>query len=211
MAAFHEVLFPLSLAFGATGGPERRTEIVTLANGREERNSPWAASRRRWNAGVGVRSLDDLHLLILFFEARRARLHGFRWRDPIDWKSCAPSAAPGPLDQQIGVGDGAVTAFQLVKRYESGGEGVDRTIVKPIDATVRVAIDGDEQTSGVDFAVDLTTGLVTLASPPAETSLITAGFEFDTPVRFDVDRLDVSREAFGAGAVPDAPVVEILL
>lgn len=211
MPAFHEVLFPLSLAFGAMGGPERRTEIVTLANGREERNSPWAGSRRRWNAGVGVRSLDDLHLLITFFEARRGQLHGFRWRDSIDWKSCAPSVTPTPTDQPLGLGDGAKTEFQLMKRYASGGAWVDRSIAKPVSDTIRIAVGGVEQTSGVHFTVGVTTGLVAFASPPALGAAVTAGFEFDTPVRFDVDRLDVSRDAFGAGAAPDAPVVEILV
>ncbi|MFQ3254242.1 MAG: hypothetical protein ACI9U6_002543, partial [Loktanella salsilacus] len=58
--AFHDIRFPANLSFGATGGPERRTEIVTLANGYEERNTPWAHSRRRFDAGVGLRSLDDI-------------------------------------------------------------------------------------------------------------------------------------------------------
>ena len=57
---FHEVRFPAALSVGSSGGPERRTEIVTLKNGFEERNSPWAHSRRRYDAGLGVRSLDDL-------------------------------------------------------------------------------------------------------------------------------------------------------
>jgi uncharacterized protein (TIGR02217 family) len=67
---FHDVRFPASLSFGALGGPERRTEIVTLANGFEERNSPWAHARRRYDAGMGLRSLDDVEALIAFFEAR---------------------------------------------------------------------------------------------------------------------------------------------
>ena len=58
--AFHDVRFPADLSFGSVGGPERRTEIVTLANGHEERNSPWADSRRRYDAGIGMRSLDDV-------------------------------------------------------------------------------------------------------------------------------------------------------
>ena len=41
---------------------------VTLANGFEERNSPWAHARRRYDAGVGLRSLDDVEALIAFFE-----------------------------------------------------------------------------------------------------------------------------------------------
>jgi uncharacterized protein (TIGR02217 family) len=211
MVAFHEVLFPSSIALGATGGPERRTEVVGLANGREERNSPWAASRRRWNAGVAVRSLDDLHVLLVFFEARRGRLHGFRWRDSIDWKSCAPSQTPSPLDQPIGVGDGVAATFPLIKRYADGGSSFDRPIAKPVSGSVRVAVDTVELTLGVDFSVDVTTGVVTLTAPPGVGAAVTAGFAFDTPVRFDTDRLDVSREAFGAGAVPDVPVIEILV
>ena len=90
LVAFHEVRFPTAIAFGASGGPERRTDIVTLGSGFEERNSRWADSRRRYNAGYGVRTLDDLHVVLAFFEERRGRLYGFRWLDRIDWKSCAP-------------------------------------------------------------------------------------------------------------------------
>ncbi len=116
---FHEVRFPTAIAFGASGGPERRTDIVALGSGHEERNSRWADSRRRYNAGYGVKSLDDLHAVIAFFEERRGRLYGFRWKDRADWKSCAPGGTPAATDQAIGTGDGAMTAFQLVKTYGS--------------------------------------------------------------------------------------------
>jgi len=119
--AFHEILFPTSIALGATGGPERRTEIVQLGSGFEERNALWAQSRRRWNAGLGVKTLDDLHAVIAFFEARMGRLHGFRFRDRSDWKSCAPGSAHQPTDQVIGTGDGLTVSFQLKKTYSSGG------------------------------------------------------------------------------------------
>ena len=94
---FHDVRFPAALSVGSSGGPERRTEIVTLSNGFEERNTPWAHSRRRYDAGLGVRSLDDLAEVVAFFEARHGQLHGFRWKDWADHKSCAPSAAPAAL------------------------------------------------------------------------------------------------------------------
>lgn len=77
---FHDVRFPSTLSFGAIGGPERRTEIVTLSNGFEERNSPWSQSRRRYDAGLGMRSLDDLENVIAFFEARQGQLYAFRWK-----------------------------------------------------------------------------------------------------------------------------------
>jgi uncharacterized protein (TIGR02217 family) len=80
-SAFHEVLFPLDIALKSAGGPERKTEIVTLGSGREERNARWAHARRRYDAGYGVRNLDALSSVVAFFEERRGRLYGFRWRD----------------------------------------------------------------------------------------------------------------------------------
>ena len=201
--AFHEVRFPTDLSRGALGGPERRTEIVTLASGAEERNTPWAHSRRRYDAGLGMRSLDDLEALVAFFEARRGQLHGFRWRDWADWRSCAPSGVVTPLDQEIGRGDGARRAFGLVKLYASGGEGYARPIEAPVAGTVRVAVDGAE----VPFALE--GGTVTLDAAPGEGAAVTAGFEFDVPVRFDADRIQVSISGFEAGEVPSVPVVEI--
>ena len=87
MTDFHEVRFPLDVALGSRGGPRRLTEVVTLASGREHRNSRWADSRRRYDAGLGVRTLDALHAVVAFFEERRGRLYGFRFRDRVDWLS----------------------------------------------------------------------------------------------------------------------------
>ncbi|MEY8838726.1 TIGR02217 family protein, partial [Cribrihabitans sp. XS_ASV171] len=119
--SFHEVRFPANLSFGSVGGPERRTDVVTLANGFEERNTPWAHSRRRYDAGLGMRSLDDVEMLIAFFEARRGQMFGFRWKDWSDYKSCRASAEVTHGDQVIAEGDGARVAFPLVKTYRSGG------------------------------------------------------------------------------------------
>ena len=138
--AFHEVRFPAQVSFGAAGGPVRKVEIVTLANGFEERNSPWAHARRRYDAGLGMRSLDDLAAVIAFFEARGGQLHGFRWKDWTDWKSGLPSQAVGAADQAIGTGDGTTRAFQLMKSYASGGQSYLRPIRKPVAGTVRVAV-----------------------------------------------------------------------
>ncbi|PWK62165.1 DUF2460 domain-containing protein [Roseicyclus mahoneyensis] len=209
--AFHEVRFPANLSFGSVGGPERRTEVVALSNGFEERNTPWAQSRRRYDAGVSLRSLDDIALLIAFFEARRGQLHGFRWKDWSDYKSCAPSVAPEFRDQQIAVADGIATVFPLSKTYASGGFSYVRPIVKPVEGTVLVGISTDEQVLGVDFELDLAAGRVIFAEPPDAGEAITAGFEFDVPVRFDTDVIQTSVASFQAGEVPNVPVVEIRL
>ena len=206
MSPFHEVLLPLPFALGASGGPERRVDIVALGSGREARNTPWAHGRRRYDIGGAVRTLDELHTLIAFYEARRGKLIGFRFRDPFDFKSCAPSAAPGPMDQPLGEGDGVATAFQLVKAYGD----YTRPIAKPVAGSVRVAVDGVELAPGA-FSVDAATGVVTLAAPAPQGAPVTAGFLFDTPVRFDIDRLDLSLDGFGAGRALSVGLVEIVV
>ena len=209
--AFHEVRFPANLSFGSVGGPERRTEVVTLQNGFEERNTPWAESRRRYDAGVSLRSLDDIGELIAFFEARQGQLHAFRWKDWTDFKSSAASVPVRHDDQAIGVGDGETAVFALSKSYASGGSTERRVIVKPVQGSVRVGLQGDELVETVHFTVDYARGEVTFLTPPAVGQQVTAGFEFDVPVRFDTGRIQVSVASFQAGEVPQVPVVEVRL
>lgn len=206
--AFDEVRFPIAISHGASGGPERRTEIVTLASGREERNTRWAHSRRRYNAGFGVKSLDELHQVIRFFEERRGRLYGFRWKDHADFKSCPPQQQIGPLDQNIGTGNGTQAAFQLVKAYGSGIRNYARAITKPVAGSVRVAVAGIETTQ---FTADAASGLVTFlpGSIPAAGASVAAGFAFDVPVRFDTDHLAINLENFAAGDIPEIAIIEI--
>lgn len=207
--SFHEVRFPAALSFGSSGGPERLTEIVTLANGHEERNAPWKHSRRRYDAGIGVRSLDDIEDLIAFFEARSGRLYGFRWKDWSDYKSCLPSKEPSFLDQIIGTGDGETTVFELSKTYRSGSHSYTRQVKKPVAGSVMIGVEGASYEEGTQFSIDVDTGLVTFVDPPEVDADITAGFEFDVPVRFDTDRIFTSLASFQAGEIPDVPVVEL--
>jgi uncharacterized protein (TIGR02217 family) len=204
---FHEIRFPTAIAFHSTGGPERKTEIVVLGSGFEERNAVWANSRRRYDVGSGVRTLDDIALVTAFFEARLGRLYAFRFKDFADWKSCAPGMAVSALDQVLGAGDGATHAFQLVKTYISGPSSWTRKIAKPVAGTVRVAVAGIEAVSG--FSVDTTTGLVTFAAAP--TGAVSAGYEFDTPARFDSDELQIDLASFAAGEAPGIALVEVLV
>lgn len=206
---FHEVRFPTALSFGSAGGPERRTEIVTLSNGFEERNSPWAQSRRRYDAGLGMRSLDDLSEVFAFYEARRGQLFGFRWKDWTDFKSCLPSDNFNALDQKFGEGDGARTAFPLIKNYRSGAFNYERVISKPLEGRVVVAEAGDVLDEGVHYSVDFETGVISFVTPPDVNAILTAGFEFDVPVRFDSDRIEASSGSFAAGEIPAIPVVEV--
>ena len=206
---FHEVRFPANLSFGSVGGPERQTDVVTLANGFEERNTPWQHSRRHYDAGVAMRGLDDIEALIAFFEARRGQIHGFRWKDWSDYKSGGALRAPSYDDQLIAFGDDLTPTFQLTKTYRSGEHTYARPIAKPVRGSVRIGLGGDEQQEGVHYEIDCVTGIVTFNHPPNEGDRVTAGYEFDVPVRFDTNRIMVSVASFQAGEVPDVPVVEI--
>jgi len=206
---FHDIRFPPALSFGSLGGPERRTEIVALANGHEERNTPWAQARRRYDAGTGLRSLDDLEALIAFFEARQGMLHGFRWKDWADYRSSLPSQPVTAFDQPLGLGDGLTTDFALAKTYRSGGHAMRRPITRPVAGSVKLAIGGIEQKPGAGWQVDATTGIVRFDTPPGAGAEVTAGFEFDVPVRFDSDLIQVSVAGFQAGEVPRVPVIEV--
>ena len=205
--AFHEVRFPDNISRGARGGPERRTQIVELASGDEERNASWASSRRRYDVSYGIRRADDLAAVVAFFEARNGRFYGFRFKDWADHRSCLPSQVISSTDQQIGVGDGMTTSFQLAKRYASGGQSWARSITKPVAGTVQIALNGVSQGSG--WSIDVETGVVTFDAAPSDGIAITAGFEFDVPVRFDSDALDVTLDIERLGSITSIPLLEI--
>jgi uncharacterized protein (TIGR02217 family) len=211
MPGFYEVLFPIDISLKSSGGPQRSTEIVSLGSGREERNARWAHSRRRYEAGYGVKNFEVLAAVVAFFEERRGRLFGFRWRDRLDHSSAASGAAPGPLDQAIGTGDGTTVRFALARIYGGVHAPYVRPIVKPVPGSVRIAVAGVEVENGTAFTCDTSTGVVTFqpGHMPAAGEAVTAGFLFDVPVRFDTDYLEVDYAAFAAGAIPKIPIVEI--
>jgi uncharacterized protein (TIGR02217 family) len=213
IASFHDVIFPLPISFGATGGPERRIEVAELTSGREQRNARQAHSKRCYDAGTGIASINDLRQVISFFEARRGKLTAFRFRDPFDNASRDDGLAVTPTDQAIGTGNGTLSRFKLVKSYGSGADAYARPIRKPVSASLRVAVAGVEKTLSTQFSFDDVTGEIAFApgSIPANGQAVTAGFEFHVPVRFDADQLSASLTAFRAGHVPTIPLAEVLL
>ena len=156
-----------------------------------------------------MRSLDDVETLISFFEARQGQLFAFRWKDWDDYKSSAASEDTGFEDQVIALGDGVTKVFALNTSYQSGGVSYVRPVTKPVLGTIVVGLQGNPMVETVHYDVDVTTGLITFDLAPEEGAEITAGFEFDVPVRFDADRIQTSVASFQAGDVPNVPVVEV--
>lgn len=210
--SFHAVQFPTNISKGSRGGPGWGTTILERDNGSDVRIARRATAKRRWDVGYGVKSFDQLYSVYQFALARGGAVHGFRFKDPLDFSSSPNGrAAPAFTDQLLAVGDGSTTQFQLIKKYTSGPSTVTRNIHKPISGTVLSGVNGVQKTEGVDFTVDLETGTVTYAVAPPFDLDVTAGFQFDCAARFGStadDWLAAAVEAVDTGSVPTIEVVE---
>jgi len=202
--AFDEIRFPTNISYRSSGGPEFKTNVVELGSGHEVRDQKWEIARHRYDVAKGVRTRTDLDRLLDFFYARAGKARGFRYKDWGDFQATT---------ENIGTGDGSETEFQLRKQYSSGAITYNREIQKVVIGSLTVYVDGIEQTEGVgdDYTCDYSTGLVTFnaGSEPGNTLPVTATFQFDVPVRFDVDYLPITLEGLGAGEASGATVIEI--
>jgi len=224
MATFHEVRFPTSISYGSSGGPGFSTRIIESDSGDETRIGRWAQARRKYNVAFGVKSHTDLATVRDFFLARRGPLYGFRYRDFHDCTSTATGVANElggasltNVDQVVVrvsdgglVGNGIAKTFQLRKVYTSGSGSLTRTIVKPVVGTTIVALNGVSQPTG--WNIDPSSGIITFTTAPGDGVVVSAGFEFDVPVRFGIEVDDAflsNIDQFGHGSMQDIPLVEI--
>lgn len=198
--AFHDVQLNVDVERGAKGGPRFNTTVIGFGSGFEQRNQEWEFARGEWDLSYGVQTKDDYSTLIEFFVARRGRAHGFRFKDWSDFEALTP--------QQLGVGDDAETDFQLVKLYTDVASTYTRNITRPVTITVQVFIDDVLQTLTTDYTIE-PLGIIRFLTAPAGAEVVTATFEFDLPVRFDIDKMDVQLEWYNAGELPDITVLEI--
>ncbi len=218
--SFHEIQFPTGVSWESQGGAGYAVHVSESDSGQEERVLVRQQGRMRFNAKEQVKKYNDLVDITTFHRARKGKTHGFRFKDWTDYSSTArgrnwgnsddAGAAVTFLDQNIGTGDGTTQVFQLVKRYTDAAGTDVRTIKKPVTGTVRVAVNGSEVFAWV---CDYTTGRITFSVAPAADAVITAGFEFDVPVRFGEgveDALSVTARDFGRGDMPDIPLIELL-
>ena len=210
MQAFDDVRYPLALGLDAKVAPEFSTSITITASGFERRTSVWGNALLRFDVGPGVRSEADMSTLIAFFRARRGAARGFRLTDPTDSSSHAMTATPTATDQFLGTGDGVNASFPLVKCYGEPGASGDcvqtRRITRPQAGSVLVSLNGTPATSGWTLSPG---GMIAFATAPAAGVSVRAGFLFDVPVRFELDRIDIACTAFKASDVPSIPLVEI--
>lgn len=209
---FLELRLPEEIERGAKGGPGFRTRIFEAASGEEQRNIEWSRVRGEWSIGSGFRHLDVLNTFRDHFYVVQGRAIGWRFKDWGDFRI---------VNQNIGTGNGATTAFQVYKRYSYGGYHYDRPIKKIVASSYVVKDNGVTVVEGAGagkFQISTSTGIVTFGTAPVNGHALTITTDFDVPVRFDVDKLDWSIEWINAIALQDptgvgewagVPVVEL--
>lgn len=196
--SFLEVRFPESISFNSSTILEFNTTIITAKNGKEFRNINWNNNKMKFNIINGIKTKAELNEILKFFRNVKGKAYGFRFKDWTDFSVTL---------QQIGIGNGEKTQFQLIKTYTTNNTTYTRKITKPVISTIKVFLDNVETN---DFSIDLTTGLITFTTAPSNNVIITANFEFDVPVRFNTDILEISMESINSGKIKDLELIEIL-
>lgn len=193
--------FPDDISYGSKGGPLFNTTIVEVDSGHEQANINWLYPKSDYDVAFGIRRRTQLYDLVKFFRAVKGRGHRFRYKDWSDFKSHHGDQidqAVSDTDQQIGIGDASTKSFQLIKEYTEGVLTGTRLIKKPVSGTVVIAFDGVSQPSG--WTVDTTTGIITFTVAPGNGVVISAGFEFDVPVRFTDDKIETNYDFYHGGS-----------
>ena len=202
---FHNVRLDEDVERDAQGGPGFSTSILTLSSGFEKRNIDWERSRGQWDLSYGLDRKARQEEVLAFFYARQGRAIGFRFKDWTDYQ--IGQSSPSLVPQEIAVADGAQTQFQIVRRYTSGAFVFDRAITRPVAGTVRVFEDSTEVTLSVSVNND--TGVVTFFGAPSINTSIRVLCEFDVPVRFDIDQLDLRAVRDDVFSFPSVPIIEL--
>jgi len=228
---FHEIQFPPFISYGASGGPGFNTTVLPLSSGFERRNINWSIARAEYDVAHGLKTQQELDLLIAFFRARFGKAYGFRFKDWSDYKLPNYINVPGDLDAlptlftTVGLGGGNHSVFQLTKVYGDAVNPQVRIIKKPFSPGVDFAgansparplallNNGSPMTNPTDFVVDCTTGLVTLSAALSATTghLITGGCDFMVPCRFDIDAMKVSITEYNNLTWGQIPIIEVRL
>lgn len=204
--SFHNVRLPEDVEKGAAGGPQFQTNVFALASGQEKRNIDWSRSRGRWNIGYGMDTKENHEAVLAFFYARRGKAYGFRFKDWTDFE-VGNNATNTP--QEIAIGNNVQNRFQIVRRYTDGTYTFDRPLTRIVDDTFRVFVDGAEILENAQFELDINSGIVEIFTPPGLDISVGIICEFDVPVRFDVDALELAAARDDAFTIPNVEIVEL--
>jgi uncharacterized protein (TIGR02217 family) len=191
-----EIRLPDHIEQGMTGGPQFNTTVHAGDAGRIITNQNWVNGRGLWSCGYGMMTKEDYSEIITFFRNRRGMARGFLFKDWTDFE--IPR-------QIIGVGDSAETTFPIYKTYDDGIASVNRFITRPIESTITVWVN-----NVIETLWNLTAGgNIEFLSAPGVFN-VEVQCEFDTPVMFGTDKLDLSVVYQNASSVNDFQILELI-
>lgn len=190
------VRLPEDVEQGMQGGPQYRTTVITLDSGHEQANQNWSQTRGVWRVGYGIDGPEVWSEVVAFFRARRGMARGFLFKDWSDYKITA---------QTFGLGDATTQNFQIYKRYTDTILPFDRVITRPIESTIAITVN---DVASVTWTL-LTGGIIRFTSAPAIDAVIKITCEFDVPVRFATDLMQVDMTWELAGSVPLFDIMEV--
>ena len=196
---FNETRLLDCVAYGSEFGQEFSTRITSLRSGVERRNANWSMPLGRYSVLYQALKPGDHIKVRAAHMASLGALIPFRFKDYSDYQA---------QQEVIGAGTGAEQTLPLLKRYKFGPVELQRRIIKPVLNTVLVFADGAPVATTVDYVA----GTVTFTA--AAGAEITWSGEFDIPVRFESDRLDVeplARIAGGFAVSCNVDLVEVRL
>lgn len=177
MDNFLPIEFPLGIGYGTVQGPAFKTRLTVLDSGYAGAVSQWTYPRRRYRLNLANRSADDLVELLNFYHVCQGRACGFLLTDQSDYSSASDHR--GAVDDEDQIIEEIDGVYRLYKTYSAGSNPQIRLITRPKIDTVVLADDG----TPVVATVDESTGIINYTP----TGVLTAGFEFYTPVRFNSD------------------------
>lgn len=172
-----------------------KTDIVSMANGRERRNAAWAFKKMTFTATFALLKPDVQDEVYGAYYAANAQLMLFRYRDPGDY---TVAASPILVTSDL---IGTTTPVQLTKRYSFGPAYADR-VVQAVQSCVVMSSGGEVFTGTVDNELGTFTPDDVWGS-----GVYTWSGKFDLWVRFNSDDLDVTMTTLEV-ATTDVELVE---
>ncbi len=199
MNDFDEVRFPEDISFGAVGGPVFNNEVIETLSGNEMRNATQTLAKRRYRINYAMKDKEEKELLLNFFHARNGKSKGFRFKDWSDFTV---------KKEFLGFYHPDKTLFQFRKTYKSGASKYVRKISKVVKDSVHIYVNDQEIRKG--FHICYNTGTLCFVNKMKLGNKIHASFEFDVPVRFDVDYLPIVCEKGDLFSCKDLQLIEII-
>ncbi len=200
---------PAGIEKGSQFSPTFMNVIQESLAGNEQRYAQWDKCRGVGDISYGLlNSTDtagDFRAIVAIYRAHYADLLPFRFKDWSDYQCTS---------ENFGTGDGAETEFQLTKTYDpsyilgfgAGSLVYVRDIILLATAPV-IKVDNVTKTVVTDY--NISNGLVTFTSPPANGKALTWTGEFDVPVRFDGPLSVIMNEGDNV-AIGSLPIKEVI-